>query len=69
VIIAPEWIDGVDWLDSKLSINLTRQSIKDSPSYDSNVPLSREHEAGTYAHYGRPEYVPRDSKRPGIQLR
>lgn len=69
VIIAPEWIDGVDWLDSKLSINLTRQSIKDSPSYDSNVPLNREHEAGTYAHYGRPEYVPRDSKRPGIQLR
>jgi len=69
VIIAPEWIDGVDWLDSKLSINLTRQSVKDSPSYDPNVPLSREHEAGTHAHYGRPGYMPRDSKRPAVQPR
>jgi hypothetical protein len=69
VIIAPEWIDGVDWLDSKLSINLTRQSVKDSPSYDPNVPLSREHEAGTHAHYGRSGYMPRDSKRPALQPR
>src|ERR1700691_5449817 len=69
VIIAPEWIDGVDWLDSKLSINLTRLSVKDSPSYDPSVPLSREREAGTHAHYGRPGYMPRDSKRPALQPR
>jgi hypothetical protein len=67
VIIAPEWIDDVDWLDSKLSINLTRQSIKDSPPYDPNVPLSREHESGTHAHYGRPGYMPRESKRPAVK--
>jgi hypothetical protein len=67
VIIAPEWIDEVDWLDSKLSINLTRQSIKDSPPYDPNVPLSREHESGTHAHYGRPGYMPRESKRPAVK--
>src|SRR6202167_5798329 len=69
VIIAPEWINDVDWLDSKLSINLTRQSIQDSPAYDPNVPLSHEHEAGTHAHYGRPGYMPRDSKRPALQPR
>ncbi len=68
VIIAPDWIDGVDWLDSKLSINLTRQSIKDSPAYDPSVPLSQEHEAGTHAHYGRPAYMPRDSKHPAAKL-
>jgi hypothetical protein len=67
VIIAPEWIDEVDWLDSKLSINLTRQSIKDSPPYDPNVPLSREHESGTHDHYGRPGYMPRESKRPAVK--
>jgi hypothetical protein len=67
VIIAPEWIDEVDWLDSKLSINLTRQSIKDSPPYDPNVPLSREHESGTHTHYGRPGYMPRESKRPAVK--
>jgi len=67
VIVAPEWIDGVDWLESKLYINLTRQSIQDSPPYDSNVPLSREQEAGTHAHYGRPGYLPRKSKRLAVK--
>jgi hypothetical protein len=67
VIIAPAWIDDVDWLESKLSLDLTRQSIKDSPPYDPNVPLSREHEAGIHAHYRRPDYLPRESKRPEVR--
>jgi hypothetical protein len=46
---------------------LTRQSIKDSPPYDPNVPLSREHEAGIHAHYRRPDYLPRESKRPEVR--
>lgn len=43
VIIAPEWIDDVNWLDSKVSVDLTRQAVKNSPSYDeapSSAPLS-----------------------------
>jgi hypothetical protein len=67
VIIAPDWIDDIDWLDSRLSINLTRQSIKDSPAYDPKVPVSQEHDAGIHAHYGRPGYTPRKSKRVAVK--
>jgi hypothetical protein len=62
VLISPAWIDNIDWAESKLSIDLTRQAIKDSPQYDPKSPLSRDQEAGIHAHYGRPGYWPRDSK-------
>jgi hypothetical protein len=62
VIISPAWIDDVEWAESKLSIDLTRQAIKDSPPYDPKSPLSRDQEAGIHAHYGRTGYWPRESK-------
>ena len=69
VIIAPEWIDDVDWAESKLSIDLTRQAIKDSPHYDPNAPLSRERETQIHTHYGRAGYWPRESKHSSVQAR
>jgi sporulation protein YlmC with PRC-barrel domain len=69
VLIAPEWIDDVDWAESKLSIDLTRQAIKDSPHYDPSASLSREQEAQIHTHYGRAGYWPRESKHPVIQAR
>jgi hypothetical protein len=69
VVISPEWIDDVDWPESKLSIDLTRQAIKDSPPYEPNAPLSREEEAGIHAHYGRTGYWPRESKHSPVTAR
>jgi hypothetical protein len=34
VLISPEWIQDVSWSDSKVSIDLDRQTIKNSPEYD-----------------------------------
>ncbi len=62
VIISPEWISDIDWAESNLSLDLTRQAIKDSPTYDPQVPLSPEQEAGIHAHYGRDGYWLRESK-------
>jgi hypothetical protein len=62
VILSPGWIDEVDWVESQVSIDLTRQAIKESPPYDPAAPLSRELEAGIYAHYGRAGYWPRESR-------
>jgi hypothetical protein len=56
VIVAPQWIDQVDWAESHVSVDLTRQAVKDSPSYDPKVPLGRDQEIGTHAHYGRAGY-------------
>jgi sporulation protein YlmC with PRC-barrel domain len=69
VLVAPEWIDDVDWPESLLSIDLTRQAIKDSPPYDPEAPLSLQQEAGIHAHYGRASYSPLKSKRSQVEAR
>jgi hypothetical protein len=56
VLIAPEWIDNVDWLDSKVSVDLTRQAVKDAPEYDSTATLNRKQELHIHKHYGRIGY-------------
>ena len=61
VLIAPQWIDHVDWAESTVSVNLTREAIKRSPPYDPALPLSRDQEAGIHSHYGRDGYWPREA--------
>jgi hypothetical protein len=53
VLIAPQWIDDVSWFDCKVSVDLTRQAVKDAPPYDAAVSLNREQEMGIHQHYGR----------------
>ena len=61
-LIAPQWIEHVDWVESTVSVGLTREAIKHSPPYDSAAPLDREHKAGIHTHYGRTGYWPREAK-------
>jgi len=56
VLIAPQWIKDVSWPDTRVSVDLTRASVKDAPPYDSTAELNRERESGLYQHYGRPGY-------------
>lgn len=56
VLIAPQWIQDVSWPDARVSVNLTRQAVKDAPAYDPAVTLDRKQESGIYKHYGRPGY-------------
>ena len=56
VLIAPQWIDDVDWMGCVVSVGLTRAAVKHSPPYDSAAPLDREQEAGIHSHYGRSGY-------------
>lgn len=60
VLISPEWIDDVRWIDEAVSIDLNRQSVKDAPPYDSTEQLNRQMETGLYRHYERPGYWPAD---------
>ena len=36
--------------------NMSRQAIKDSPEWDSSVPISREYEACLHDYHKRPAY-------------
>jgi hypothetical protein len=63
VLVAPQWIQDVSWSDSKVSVEMTRQAIKDAPAYDSVRPLDRTQEADLYDHYGRASYWTDDARR------
>ena len=56
VLVAPQWIEAVSWLDGRVSVGLTRQAVKGAPPYDPAAQLDRQLEQGTYEHYGRPGY-------------
>lgn len=56
VLVAPEWIGDVSWPRARVTVDLTRQAIKDSPSYDERAPLDMAQEAGLYKHYGLSGY-------------
>ncbi len=56
VLVAPTWIKGISWSDSKVSVDLTSSQIKDSPEYEPGAPVNREFEQRLYDYYGRPHY-------------
>jgi hypothetical protein len=63
LLIAPQWIRDVSWTESKVTVNLSRQTIKDAPPYDSTIPLDRNMELGIHNHYGRTGYWANEEKR------
>jgi sporulation protein YlmC with PRC-barrel domain len=42
VLVATRWIDGVHWSDESVSVDLSRQSVKDAPAYDSAAALNQD---------------------------
>ncbi len=53
MLVAPPWIADISWLDATVSVDLTRQAVKDAPPYDGKALPSREQERGLFEHYGR----------------
>lgn len=56
VIIAPEWVEGIDVAGRTISLSLSREQVRDSPPYDPSQPVNREYEVHLYDYYGRPKY-------------
>ena len=63
VLIAPQWIQDVSWSDATVSVNLTRQAVRDAPPYNSAAQLDREQEVNIFKHYGHPGYWADEEKR------
>lgn len=53
VLVAPAWIEHVDWDHSKVHVSITRAKVKDSPEFDPGRPVERVYETQLYGHYGR----------------
>lgn len=56
VLVAPQWIRQVSWIDESAKVDLSRESVRGAPVHDSTAELNRQHEAGLYEHHGRPGY-------------
>jgi hypothetical protein len=56
VLVAPQWIESVDWVDNLVEVDLTTKAVKESPEYDPSKPVNREYEIQLYDFYGRPAY-------------
>ena len=52
VLIAPRWIKRIEWDESMVYVNLSREFIKNSPEFDPSQPISKEYENELFAHYG-----------------
>ena len=55
VLVAPPWIANVDWKNSKVYINLSRETVKSGPEFDPDR-LDRSYEQDLYKHYGQENY-------------
>jgi hypothetical protein len=69
VIIAPEWIDDVNWAECTVSVGLARQAVKNAPRYEATALLDREQEARIHTHYGRNGYWSHEAKHESGILR
>lgn len=56
VILSPRWISKMDWMDSKVHVDLTRDQILKSPEWDPSSPPDRKYEEMLHEHYGKKTY-------------
>jgi hypothetical protein len=53
VLLPPEWIDYVSWIERTVHVNLPRETIRGAPAWDPLRPVDRPYEASLHAYYGR----------------
>jgi uncharacterized protein YrrD len=56
VLISPLWIERVSWSEAKVFVNLTRESVKQSPEYTEESLPTRDYETALHRHYNRQGY-------------
>jgi hypothetical protein len=56
VLVSPYAINQPGWTNGELAATVTKEQIKNSPSIDSDRPVSRHYERGYLGYYGYPYY-------------
>lgn len=56
VLVAPAWVEEIEWDEAEVGVMLTREQVRQSPEYDPDEPVTREYESALYAYYGMPGY-------------
>jgi PRC-barrel domain len=70
VLIHPEWIKRVSWDKSTVFVDLSQESVRNSPAIHPSKPVSRDDESRLFDHYKRPKYwVGQELMQPGLPKR
>ncbi len=56
VLISPISVHRPDWLAETLPVSISKAQVKNSPSFDSDKPVSRQNEEEVMGYYGYPYY-------------
>jgi len=56
VLISPYSLTGVNQDDQEVSVSLTKKQVENSPSIDTDKPVSRQYEGAYNGYYGYPGY-------------
>jgi len=56
VLVSPLWASSVSWEERIVHVDMSRQSIRESPEWDPSAGVNREYETSLYDYYGRPVY-------------
>jgi len=52
VLLAPTWIDDIDWVNRQIVVDLDSETIRSAPPYEPSRLITRDYEVQLYGHYG-----------------
>ena len=56
VLVAPSWAAEVNWAERTVYADVSKETIKDSPPWNPDMPVNREYEMRLYDYHGQPAY-------------
>lgn len=56
VLVAPQWITYVSWVEKVVRVELTKKTIENGPEYDPDQPITRELEDELFTKYDKPKF-------------
>lgn len=56
VLLAPTWVEKIEWTTERFTVDVTRALLKQSPQFDPADLIEREYEKRLFEHFGRRGY-------------
>jgi len=57
VLVSPQWIRKISWIDKKVFVDLSQEAVKKSPKYNPLKPVSLDYESRLLSHLKKPEFT------------
>lgn len=56
VVMPVQWIQKLDWSGMSVTVDVSREAVRQAPEYDASIEFSREYEKRLFGHFDRPGY-------------